>query len=137
MSEIAASPTTRSRWMDWTPKPQILTDSPESEPTKPSKPGFVGFDGATFVESSEIEAPDPVEQACAVLNLAGVRIMRLAGIITIGAWSDLYGPEVRAALRTVGMQSIPVRYLDSPDTADIPARYKVRQGGRSAWASPL
>jgi hypothetical protein len=89
--------------MDW--KPRILADPAESEPTKPSKPGFVGFEGATSAESSEIEAaPDPAElaRASAVLNRAGVRIMALEGGATIGVWSDLDGPEVRAALRTFG-----------------------------------
>src|SRR5262245_19094090 len=71
---------TRSRWMDWKPKPRILADAAESEPTKPSKPGSVGFEGATSAESPEIGAePDSAElaRASAVLNRAGVRIMAL------------------------------------------------------------
>ena len=113
--------------MDWKPKARILADSAESEPTKPSKPGSVGFEGATSAESPEIEAgPDPAElaRASAVLNRAGVRIMALEGGATIGVWSDLDGPEVRAALRTFGSDRLPVRYLDG---ARIPMRYKVRR----------
>lgn len=36
--------------------------------------------------------------ACRVLNATGVRIMDLATGPTIGIWSDLDGPEIRAAL---------------------------------------
>ena len=117
----------RSRWMDWKPKARILADPAESEPTKPSKPGFVGFEGATSAESPEIEAgPDPAElaRASAVLNRAGVRIMAFEGGATIGVWSDLDGPEVRAALGTFGSDRLPVRYLDG---AGVPMRYKLRR----------
>jgi hypothetical protein len=112
--------------MDWKPKPRILADTAESEPTKPSKPGSVGFEGATPAESPEIEAgPDPAElaRASAVLSRAGVRIMALEGGATIGVWSDLDGLEVRAALRIFGSDRLPVRYLDG---AGIPMRYKLR-----------
>jgi len=113
--------------MEWKPKARILADSAESEPTKPSKPGSVGFEGATSAESPEIEAgPDPAElaRASAVLNRAGVRIMALEGGATIGVWSDLDGPAVRAALRTFGSDRLPVRYLDS---SGVPMRYKARR----------
>jgi hypothetical protein len=124
---MSSHPATRSRWMDWKPKAQISVDPAESEPTKPSKPGFVGFEGATSAEFPEIEAgPDPAELArsSAVLNRAGVRIMALEGGPTIGVWSDLDGPEVRAALRTFGSDRLPLRYLDG---AGVPIRYKVRR----------
>ncbi len=78
-------------------------DSAESEPTKTSETDSVVFEGATPAESPEIgAAPDPAElaRASAVQNRAGVRIMALEGGATIGVWSDLDGPEVRAALRT-------------------------------------
>jgi hypothetical protein len=91
-----------------------LADTAESEPTKPSKAGFVGFEGATPAECPEIAAdPDPAELArvSAILNRAGVRIMALEGGATIGVWSDLDGPEVRAALRVLGSHLLPVRYL--------------------------
>jgi hypothetical protein len=127
MSTPTPHAATRSRWMDWKPKARILADSAESEPTKPSKPGSVGFEGATSAESPEIEAgPDPAElaRASAVLNRAGVRIMALEGGATIGVWSDLDGPAVRAALRTFGSDRLPVRYLDS---SGVPMRYKARR----------
>jgi hypothetical protein len=109
--------------VDWKPKAQILADKAESEPTKPSKPGSVGFDGATSAESPEIEGRlDPAELAPAsdVLNRAGVRIIALEGGAAIGVWSDLDGPDVRAALRTFGLERLPVRYLDG---AGVPIRY--------------
>ncbi len=77
---------------------------------KHQKPDSVVFVGATSAESPKIEAgPDPAElaRASAVLNRAGVRIMALEGGATIGVWSDLDGPEVRAALRTFGSGGLP------------------------------
>jgi len=56
MSTTAPSPVKRSRWMDWKPRPRILADSAESEPTKPSKPGSVGFEGDTSAKATEIQA---------------------------------------------------------------------------------
>jgi hypothetical protein len=50
--------------------------------------------------------------------------MALEGGATIGVWSDLEGPEVRAALRALGSEKLPVRYLDG---AGIPMRYKLRR----------
>lgn len=90
------------------------------------KPAGPTADGATSSEPLMDAGPDPAELAfaSAVLNRAGVRIMRLEGAATIGVWSDLDGPEVRAALRTLTMESMPVRYLDG---AGIPMRYKVRR----------
>jgi hypothetical protein len=44
--------------------------------------------------------------------------MSIHGALTIGAWSDLDGPEVRAALRVVGHADLPLRYLDG---SGIPA----------------
>jgi len=79
------------------------------------------------LRKTEVEAePDPAElaRASAVLNQVGVRIMALETGATIGVWSDLDGPEVRAALRTFGSDSLPVRYLDG---AGIPIRYKLRR----------
>jgi hypothetical protein len=122
-----SSPVKRSRWRDWNPQAQLPTDSAASAGTEPPKPGSVGFVGATLTESSEIHpAPDPAElaRASAVLNQAGVRIMQLDGVTTIGIWSDLDGAEIRRALRTFGADQLPVRYLDG---AGIPPRYKLRR----------
>ena len=126
MSATAAGPEKRSRWLDWNSKVCISGDSAGGEPTKPSKPGFVGFVGATSPGSPEIDAepaPAVLARASAVLNRAGVRIMQLDGVPTIGIWSDLDGPEIRRALRTFGSDQLPVRYLDG---AGVPARYKLR-----------
>jgi len=79
-------------------------------------------------ESPEIEAgPDPVEpgQASDLLNQAGVRIMWVEGVATIGVWSDLDGPEIQAALHALGMDELAGRFLDG---GGIPLRYKVRRG---------
>jgi hypothetical protein len=75
---------------------------------------------------AQLSDPDPAElaRASAVLSRAGVRIMALESGATVGVWSDLDGPEVRAALRTFGSEHLPVRYLDG---AGIPVRYKLRR----------
>lgn len=127
MSATAAGPVNLSRWLDWTPQTHISADSAEGGPTKPSKPGSVGFVGATSAESPEIHTePGPVElaRASAVLNRAGIRLMQLDGVTTIGIWSDLDGREIRKALRTFGSDQLPVRYLDG---AGVPVRYKLRR----------
>jgi len=113
--------------MDWKPKARILAESADAKPTKTSETDSVVFVGASSPESPEIETgPDPAElaRASAVLNRAGVRIMPLEGGAAIGVWSDLDGPEVRAALRTFGSDVLPVRYLDG---AGVPVRYKLRR----------
>ena len=67
-----------------------------------------------------------IDHALTVVNRRGVRIMALADGVTIGVWSDLDGPEIRAALRVLEMDQRPVRYLDGPG---VPMRYKVRRVG--------
>jgi hypothetical protein len=113
--------------MNWKPKARILADTAGTEPTKASETDSVVFVGATFVDSPEIEGgPNPAElaRASTVLNRSDVRIMALEGGATIGVWSDLDGPEVRAALRTMGLDRLFVRYLDG---AGVPVRYKLRR----------
>lgn len=127
MSTPTLHPATRSRWMDWKPKARILANTARSEPTETTKTVSVVFVGATLAESPEIEAgPDPAElaRASGVLNRSGVRIMAIEGGATIGVWSDLDGPEVRAALRAFASDGLPLRYLDG---AGVPMRYKVRR----------
>src|SRR5215831_9201984 len=117
------STTARSRWLDWKPKVRISAESAKvkaSETTKSLSDVFVASPPA---DSPEIEVgPDPAELALAstILNRAGVRIMALEGGATIGVWSDLDGPKVRAAFRILGSDRLPVRYLDE---ASIPMRY--------------
>lgn len=76
--------------------------------------------------SATEETLDPAElaRASALLNRAGVRIMALEVGATIGVWSDLDGPEVRAALCTLRLDGQPIRYLDG---AGVPMRYKLRR----------
>ncbi len=125
MSGATAQPAARSRWLNWQPKGGILAERAESEATKPPKPGFVGFEGATSADSPEIEAEtEQARRARRLLNRAGVRIMILETGANIGVWSDLVGPEIRAALRTLGNAELPVRYLDG---AGVPMHYKARQ----------
>ena len=43
---------------------------------------------------------------------------------TVGIWSDKDTAGIRNALRTLGHEALPVRYLDS---AGVPMRYKARR----------
>jgi hypothetical protein len=126
MSTAAPDSVKRSRWLDWKPQARILADSPESELTKLTIPGSVSFVGSTSAEFPEIEVPlDPAQskEACTRLNQAGVRNIQIDGAAVVGVWSDLDGPEIRAALRTLGLGAVPVYFLDG---AGIPMRYKLR-----------
>jgi len=42
-------------WMNWQPQPQIIPESPKSEPPKPTKPGFVGFGGSCSGQNEKIQ----------------------------------------------------------------------------------
>ncbi len=64
-----------------------------------------------------------LDAASHVLRRNGVRFMQIDGKHVGGVWSDLDGPELRAALRILGTDHLPVRYLDG---TGIPARYKLR-----------
>jgi len=139
-----ASMYTRSRWIDWKPKPPILAETapilaetPESEPTKPTKPpsgtrSFVGFVGSTSGHSPKIEAgPDPASGqakltlASGVLARAGVRLMQLETGFTVGVWSDLDSAELRAAIRVFHPDGPPpIRNLDGPG---MPDKFKARR----------
>ena len=64
-----------------------------------------------------------MDRASALLNWAGARLMRLEGVVTVGLWSDLDCPEIREALRVLGIGDAPVRYVDG---SGIPDEYKLR-----------
>jgi hypothetical protein len=49
--------------------------------------------------------------------------MRLESCYAIGVWSDRDSSEIREALRIMGMDELPIRYLDGDDA---PAMYKDR-----------
>jgi hypothetical protein len=68
--------------------------------------------------------PQELAQASSVLAKSGIRLMRVDGVDYVGIWSDLDGPEVRAALRTYGSGQVLVRYLDGDS---IPMKYKWRK----------
>src|SRR5262249_43161879 len=71
---------------------------------------------------------EEIDSACTTLNEAGVRLMRLDGITTIGVWADMDGTEVRRALKTLEIDQLPVRILDEEA---VPPNYKVRHAGKA------
>jgi len=72
-------------------------------------------------EKSEVSAES--QQAMWLLNLAGCRIIRQQAGFSVAIWEDLDGPELRDAIRAVGMGDQPVVHLEGPN---VPMRYKVR-----------
>lgn len=82
---------------------------------------------ATPGESPKIEAesdPEEVARARALVCSLDVRTMQVDGSATVGVWSDLDRLQIRLALRTLGLDQMPLRYLDG---AGIPLRYKLRR----------
>jgi hypothetical protein len=68
---------------------------------------------------------EPVGQAQTrqVLNRAGCRLMRLETGFTVGVWSDLDSPQIRAALHVLALDRLPIAYLDG----DVPEKFKTRK----------
>ena len=75
-------------------------------------------------EALELAAESARVAAVDVLNRTGCRLMALADGGAVGIWSDLDGPQIRAALAMLELGHLPVRYLDG---ADIPQRYRGRR----------
>lgn len=89
-------------------------------------------------DSERCSAPIPLESsdtgdksltheqiaALRLLNLAGTRIMRTDSGFQVGIWEDLDGPELRTAIRSVGMSAYPVLHLED---AGVALQYKVRR----------
>ena len=81
----------------------------------------------------DLDAPD-FARARSVLHRTGVRKFLLHGEVTIGIWSDLDSPEIRAALRVLESDRLPVRYLDG---AGVPMQFKLRAVEGEAVPSPV
>jgi hypothetical protein len=56
-----------------------------------------------------------------VLAKAGVRLMELNGVFTVGVWAHRDSPKIRTALRCFHDEDPPVVYLDG---SAVPNRYK-------------
>ncbi len=65
-----------------------------------------------------------IDEAMRLLNLAGVRIMRIGADLQIGVWQDVDAVEIRAAIRAVGLDVYPVVYLRHRRRSD---RFKERR----------
>jgi hypothetical protein len=92
-----------------------------------SEPAAAKTESAVPIQFPQQEAEPNQEELRAageVLSRVGMRLIELEGGTTVGLWSDLDGPEVRAALRVYGSHLQPVRYLDGPG---IPDKYKERK----------
>lgn len=76
-------------------------------------------------ESEVSEPSEPqIEAACRVLNQTGCRIIWLPELEAVGVWSDKDSAAIRAALKTLRMDTLPLLYLDSER---CPSEYKVRR----------
>lgn len=78
----------------------------------------------SLADSEKSEVSAETEKAMWLLNLTGCRIIRRTNGLAVGIWEDLDCPEIRSAIRAVGMSGLPVIYLESPN---VPIRYKVRR----------
>jgi len=78
---------------------------------------------AATTEANPGQSLEELARASDLLNRNGVRILQLEGVEAVGVWSDLDGPEVRAALRTLGGEAALIRYLDGDA---IPPDFKAR-----------
>lgn len=124
-------------WLDWKP-PSAREQKSGTDKTDKTSIGGRGLIAELF-QHTEGPAPEtaqgspdagednaPTEgqtAALALMNASGSRIVTLEDGPVIGVWSDLDSPEIRAALRTLGIQH-PVKYLDG---SDVPMKYKVRK----------
>lgn len=62
--------------------------------------------------------PSPgVQEAMNLLRQTGTRFFQLSGTAAVGVWSDQDGPTLRSALRTLGLDRLPLRYLDGEEIA--------------------
>ena len=75
-----------------------------------------------------------IDEAMRLLNLAGVRIMRVGADLQVGVWQDVDAMEIRGAIRAVGLDAHLVVYLDS---ADVPMRFKERRAPDRAKGEPF
>jgi hypothetical protein len=82
---------------------------------------FEASQSSDKTDKSQAGAGALVDAAMLLLNLAGCRIIDPA---RVGIWSDLDTPDIRAALRVVGMDEMAVVYLD--EARDVPSRFKLR-----------
>jgi hypothetical protein len=81
----------------------------------------------TTTGTSQRQETDPAEEswtevrahANSLLNREGVRILDLEVGLAIGVWSDRDGPHIREALRLVGLEELPVQYLDGDNVPDM------------------
>ena len=66
------------------------------------------------------ESPDPERVRCAHEMLAHYEVRRISidGQAVVGIWSDQDSPAIRAALKIVGWDDFPVRYLDGDGIPD-------------------
>jgi hypothetical protein len=71
------------------------------------------------------------DQAQLLLNRRGVTTRLLHGISTLLIPSDRDGPAVRLAIRILGLDDVPVRYLDADG---IPARLQERRCSAWRWS---
>jgi len=111
-----------------------LTKDPKQAPSVSIVSPFVGTQNSEFSRASESIPPKSTDktdksltpeqvEALRLLNLSGARILRHYSEFRIGVWEDLDGPELRAAIATVGMSELRIVHLES---AEVPLRYKVR-----------
>jgi hypothetical protein len=102
---------TGRRWLEWNGvAPSGYSPAPQTGTRRTDKKEFCQSSGRQTEGSANTQggverterAPN-LDQATAVLNASGTRIVLLSSVATIGVWNDLDGPEVRAARSAAGI----------------------------------
>lgn len=85
---------------------------------KPTLPVMVP---AEYSRSNDARSTAQIEYACRVINLTGCRLVPIDGLIGIGAWQDLDGPELRSTFKILGLGSMAVVHLEA---LEAPIKFK-------------
>jgi broad specificity phosphatase PhoE len=112
-----------------------LTEAPHATPFVGIVSSFAGNENSRIAPEAKSDSQETADEtdkslnalqtnALRFLSLAGCRIIREDSEIQIGIWEDLDGPEIREAIRAVGLDVHPIVYLES---AEVPIRFKKRR----------
>ena len=132
---MSTSTRTIQDWMNWhAPESSVAQEETVQKVQKSIVSIFApslhrGFDPGDGLntetgETSQVAQPYPNEErqsALRLLNEIGCRLMDIDGKRAIGVWPELDDPKFKEALRVVGMDHLPVAWLDNPA---IPAKYR-------------
>jgi hypothetical protein len=109
----------QNRWANWMPKP---SPEPSKEVPKKAPESSTEIRREPSQEVETVEAhlgpsTDTLSRTSAELFHAGVRFVEIDGAMYVGIWSWMDGVGLRAALRDIGSELVPIVYLDGPNNS--------------------